>query len=885
MFSDEADGRVSEERRSDETTQESGSSETPEVFHEARDEYRYQPKQQQQAYHSPPQPQHPPPPPPREEDEDQLRRPHQQPPTVSVSGIDFSQASDDEAMIFDAYTHDPHDRTSSSTYGSMSSAYDEQPSRSPSPEPPRVETTPRHTPILTPIVAPKASDAQWYEDDERTPTQESSMSAAMNAMRINVPPSRSSDNIYQQSASEKLQQQQQHQQQYQQAAPPTGRVPSPPRPAVPEKHDLPSGAAPPRSQTAPPGMSMQQRTGAIPSPIAPIAHVERPPLTRTESNSSAVSVGSTSTPPSVKKEKKGLFGKKSKHHDKPEKPKKEKDRFLGSLFGSKKKHEEATSVSNFSTAGPAAAAALLGTSKSAKAFHHQGSGTSSPTSPGFSNFARYPIHVERAVYRLSHIKLANARRPLIEQVLISNLMFWYLGVIGRTTPAEEKKPGTTNGLDRTRDQNANQPQLKGTPNKPADSGSAGVKQPDPPQQLQQHRRAGLSKPERSRTNNAEAAYRAPQYGMQSQMEEMHRSPAKQPVMQQQQQQPQQHHHQPTQHLSHHSQPQQQQQQQQQPQQQARPQPPPQQQQQHLPHHHQQQQQQQQQLHQQQQYHQPQAASPQAQPQPRTSSMPGRSRSPPTSQPQQRPEYPPGVAPPRVPQGGQYSHSPNHSQSSQHGQHMGQPGRAPVQPDGRQRVPSGGGGSQPPQQHPGARNSTIGPRPGQGYPQPNGRASDNPNRPIYPNQHAGTKPGQIFQYPGMVAAQQQYQQQQRPPGAGQAYPQQGGGPMYHQQQRPMQHQGPPQGWENQRLPGHQPQPGRSAASPPPMAQTPPRGSSSNRQPADPYGRPYREGQTSPTHQTFYSAQRPPTMQQGQPYPYANGQPRPQAVGSGQYPHHR
>ncbi|KAI9469048.1 MAG: hypothetical protein EXX96DRAFT_654660 [Benjaminiella poitrasii] len=42
---------------------------------------------------------------------------------------------------------------------------------------------------------------------------------------------------------------------------------------------------------------------------------------------------------------------------------------------------------------------------------------------------RLPLHVERAIYRLSHIKLANPRRPLHEQVLISNQMFWYLSVI------------------------------------------------------------------------------------------------------------------------------------------------------------------------------------------------------------------------------------------------------------------------------------------------------------------------------------------------------------------------------------------------------------------------------------------------------------------------
>ncbi|KAI7863204.1 activator of mitotic machinery Cdc14 phosphatase activation C-term-domain-containing protein [Spinellus fusiger] len=45
------------------------------------------------------------------------------------------------------------------------------------------------------------------------------------------------------------------------------------------------------------------------------------------------------------------------------------------------------------------------------------------------NHSRLPIHVERAVYRLSHSKLASPRRPLQEQVLISNLMFWYLSII------------------------------------------------------------------------------------------------------------------------------------------------------------------------------------------------------------------------------------------------------------------------------------------------------------------------------------------------------------------------------------------------------------------------------------------------------------------------
>ncbi|GAA5933709.1 uncharacterized protein JCM15063_001389 [Sporobolomyces koalae] len=58
----------------------------------------------------------------------------------------------------------------------------------------------------------------------------------------------------------------------------------------------------------------------------------------------------------------------------------------------------------------------------------------------YANFYRLPIHVERAIYRLSHIKLANPRRPLYEQVLISNLMFWYLGLIQKPQPPPPAAP-------------------------------------------------------------------------------------------------------------------------------------------------------------------------------------------------------------------------------------------------------------------------------------------------------------------------------------------------------------------------------------------------------------------------------------------------------------
>ncbi|KAL0140082.1 hypothetical protein V8B55DRAFT_1504003 [Mucor lusitanicus] len=51
-----------------------------------------------------------------------------------------------------------------------------------------------------------------------------------------------------------------------------------------------------------------------------------------------------------------------------------------------------------------------------------------PSERTFFNSNRLPLHVERAIYRLSHMKLADPRRPLQQQVLISNLMFWYLSI-------------------------------------------------------------------------------------------------------------------------------------------------------------------------------------------------------------------------------------------------------------------------------------------------------------------------------------------------------------------------------------------------------------------------------------------------------------------------
>lgn len=50
---------------------------------------------------------------------------------------------------------------------------------------------------------------------------------------------------------------------------------------------------------------------------------------------------------------------------------------------------------------------------------------------------RLPIHVERALYRLSHLKLANPRRELRQQVLLSNFMYSYLNLVNHTLYLQE----------------------------------------------------------------------------------------------------------------------------------------------------------------------------------------------------------------------------------------------------------------------------------------------------------------------------------------------------------------------------------------------------------------------------------------------------------------
>ncbi|KAI0306156.1 hypothetical protein B0F90DRAFT_1696607 [Multifurca ochricompacta] len=214
--------------------------------------------------------------------------------------------------------------------------------------------------------------------------------------------------------------------------------PVPPLPATPPvqpahalpllRHPLPQRAS---SLVSPASVETPSRT---PSPVTAV-HSDLLSLTRPDPRpvqTPLPALPQSSTPPVPQglasrrekekdKDKKGLFkwGGSEKKGKKEQREKEKEASFFGSLFGSKKKQEDT----------------LLGASKSSRGYVPP----ASPQLPGLNNYSRYPIHVERAIYRLSHIKLANPRRALYEQVLISNLMFWYLGVINKTQQSQSQQ--------------------------------------------------------------------------------------------------------------------------------------------------------------------------------------------------------------------------------------------------------------------------------------------------------------------------------------------------------------------------------------------------------------------------------------------------------------
>jgi hypothetical protein len=124
--------------------------------------------------------------------------------------------------------------------------------------------------------------------------------------------------------------------------------------------------------------------------------------------------------------------------------KKEKESGLfASIFGSKRKSESKEKASK--NQDSAAAARPASQDRSQYARHGPGGwgDAGAAAGPPVLNYyyTRFPIHVERAIYRLSHIKLANPRRPLLQQVLLSNFMYGYLNLINKAAqPQQQEQP-------------------------------------------------------------------------------------------------------------------------------------------------------------------------------------------------------------------------------------------------------------------------------------------------------------------------------------------------------------------------------------------------------------------------------------------------------------
>ncbi|GAA5917550.1 hypothetical protein JCM6882_001727 [Rhodosporidiobolus microsporus] len=309
--------------------------------------------------------------------------------------------------------------------------------------------------------------------------------------------------------------------------------PEPPQPELPSRHAISPASAeydwsthnlqyqqpqpqapPPPSEpqyTVHPGHSSRQSFSDVPPPQAvPVPLPERkespsPPPSRPESPK-----------PSGKEKKSGWSRLLGKDDDKKKKGKgKEKDTsaggeaekesssssgFFGGLFGRKKSDTDhppppvltpvVAPEARLPPPPPTASGALLPNGR-------------------YANFYRLPIHVERAVYRLSHIKLANPRRPLYEQVLISNLMFWYLGLIQKPVqPPPAAQPVPIPGM---RNQQAPPSNASSSPPHDAAQGDAGRSATSPPQQ----KRTGLNKPGRG-GRTAETPMRTPSYEVQNQ---------------------------------------------------------------------------------------------------------------------------------------------------------------------------------------------------------------------------------------------------------------------------------------------------------------------------------------------------------------------------------
>lgn len=103
------------------------------------------------------------------------------------------------------------------------------------------------------------------------------------------------------------------------------------------------------------------------------------------------------------------------------------------------------------------------------------------------NWTRFSILEERAIYRMAHIKLANPRRALYSQVLLSNFMYSYLAKVQMMHPQMQIPAQRTAQQREQQQQQQKQPQSQSQspPSSSSSSSSQQQQQQQYPQQQQQ----------------------------------------------------------------------------------------------------------------------------------------------------------------------------------------------------------------------------------------------------------------------------------------------------------------------------------------------------------------------------------------------------------------
>lgn len=134
---------------------------------------------------------------------------------------------------------------------------------------------------------------------------------------------------------------------------------------------------------------------------------------------------------------KSLEGVKGDEHGHEAEKDKEKDKRPSTA---EKKEKEAGLFSSIFGGSKKKAASSESSQKPQKPVKTHSSRTVTPDPPSPQQqqyyYTRFPIHIERAIYRLSHLKLANPRRPLLQQVLLSNFMYSYLAKVQMHQPQQ-----------------------------------------------------------------------------------------------------------------------------------------------------------------------------------------------------------------------------------------------------------------------------------------------------------------------------------------------------------------------------------------------------------------------------------------------------------------